>query len=81
VNHIKDEGFYGVNCIKCGKPICLNQWQGIVPDAQLPISTCENPYTRCPYCNDRCIYAQDRLVYYQRLVRHPSFSEPSEGVS
>ena len=78
MNRLTNEGFYGVDCIKCGNPIFLNRWQGIAPDAQLPISTGDDPYTRCPYCNDRCIYTQDRLVYYQRLARHPSASKSSD---
>jgi len=67
VYQLRDEGFYGVDCIKCGRPIYLNRWQGSIPDAQLPIATCEDAYTLCPYCNDRSVYTQDRLVYYQRL--------------
>ncbi len=40
MNHLEDEGFYGVNCINCGKPICLKRWKGIVSDAELPNSHC-----------------------------------------
>jgi hypothetical protein len=69
---LKDEGFYGMDCISCGKPICLNRWKGTVPDVQLPIATCNHPDTLCPYCKKTCIYTQDRLVYYQRLVQQPS---------
>ncbi len=71
MNHLEDEGFYGVNCINCGKPICLKRWKGIVSDAELPNSHCYDAHIPCPYCNERCVYTEDRLVYYQRLTTRP----------
>jgi hypothetical protein len=58
-------GFYGINCIKCKKPIFIGHYGATIPDVELPKSY--PSAIPCPYCEARCTYTQDRLGYYQRL--------------